>query len=114
MCMLALHVEWHMRRRLAPILSGDDDRGAARAQRNSPVERARAKADTRRAADGLPAHSLRTPLDDLATLTLNRLRLPGHGDSQLTAVTTPTPVQERAFGLLGVRPDRNVPIRMTG
>ncbi len=45
--------------------------------------------------------SLRTLLDDLGTLTLNRLRLP-------------TPVQERAFGLLGVRPDRNVPTRMTG
>ena len=29
LCMLACHVEWHMRRRLAPILSGDDDREGA-------------------------------------------------------------------------------------
>ncbi|MCY4241967.1 MAG: IS1634 family transposase, partial [Rhodobacter sp.] len=120
LCMLALHVEWHMRRRLAPMLSGDDDRGGARLQRSSPVEPARVsegardRADTKRTPDGLPVHSLRTPLDDLATLTLNRLRLPDHGDSQLTAVTTPTPARERAFGLLGVKPDRNVPIRMTG
>ncbi len=119
MCMPALHLEWHMRRRLAPMLSGDGDRGAARAQRNSPVEptrvpeRARAKAGTR-LADGLPAHSLRTLPAGPATLTPDRLRLPGHGDSQLTAVTTPTPARERAFGLPGVRPDRNVPIRMTG
>ncbi|MCY4237562.1 MAG: transposase [Rhodospirillaceae bacterium] len=64
------------------------------------------------AADGLPAHSLRTLLDNLATLMLNQMRLPG--DSPLTVVTKPTPVQERAFGLLGVKPDSNVPIRMTG
>ena len=115
MCMLALHVEWHMRRRLAPMLFEDDNREGAR--RSSPVEPARvsesakAKADTKSTADGLPAHSLRTLLDDLATLTLNQMRLTG--DSPLTVVTKPTPVQKRAFGLLGVKPDRNVPIRMT-
>ena len=32
LCMLALHVEWHMRRRLAPMFSGDDDRGSTRLQ----------------------------------------------------------------------------------
>ncbi len=47
-------------------------------------------------------------------MALNQLRLPGHGDSLLAAVTTPTRVQERAFGLPGVKPDRNVPMRMTG
>ncbi len=57
---------------------------------------------------------LRTLLDDLGTLTLNQLRLPGHGESLLTVVTTPTRVQKRAFELLGVKPDQNVPIRMTG
>ncbi len=72
-----------MRRRLAPILSGDGDRGAARARRGSPVERAevsesaRAKADTKRTPDGLPVHSLRTPRADLGTLTLNEVTLPG-------------------------------------
>ncbi len=120
LCMLALHVEWHMRRRLAPMLSGDDGREGARARRNPPVERAgvsasaKARADTKRTVDGLPVHSLRTLLDDLSGLALNQLRLPGHGDSLLTVVTKPTPVQKRAFRLLGVKPDRNVPIRMTG
>ncbi len=119
MCMLALYLEWHMRRRLAPMLFEDDDREGARARRGAPVERAgvpeRAgdRADTKR-TDGLPAHSLRTLPGGPGTLTPDRLRLPGQGDSQLTAVTTPTPVQERAFGLPGVRPGRNVPIRMTG
>jgi len=74
-CMLAYHVEWHMRRRPAPLLSGDDDRGAARGQRAPPVEpamvpeRARARADAGRAADGLPVHSLTTPLAGPGTLT---------------------------------------------
>ena len=116
MCMLALHVEWHMRRRLAPMLFEDDDREGAR--RSSPVEPARvsesakAKADTKRTPDGLPVHSFRTLLDDLSGMALNRLRLPG--ESLLTVVTTPTRVQKRALELLGVKPDQNVPIRMTG
>ena len=82
LCMLAHYVQWHMRQRLAPLLFEDDDRPAARAARNSPVEpatvspRAKAKADTRRTPDGYPVHSFRTLLDDLATLTLNEVTLP--------------------------------------
>ncbi len=120
MCMLALHVEWHMRRRLAPMLFEDDDREGARAQRSSPVEKAevsesaKAKADTKRTPDGLPVHSFRTLLDDLSGMALNQLRLPGHGESLLSVVTAPTPVQKRAFQLLGVKPDQNVPIRLPG
>ncbi len=120
LCMLALHVEWHMRRRLAPLLFEDDDRAGARAQRNSPVEKARPsesarrKAATKRTADDLPAHSFRTLLDDLSGMALNQLRLPGHGESLLSVVTRPTPVQKRAFQLLGVNPDHNVPMRLTG
>ncbi len=120
LCMLALHVEWHMRRRLAPMLFEEDDRQAARAQRATPVgkarpsESARRKAAAKRTADGLPAHSFRTLLDDLSSMALNQLRLPGRGESLLSVVTAPSPVQKRAFELLGVRPDRDVPIRMAG
>ena len=120
LCMLALHVEWHMRRRLAPLLFEDDDRADARERRNSPVEKAwpsesaRRKAATKRTADDLPAHSFRTLLDDLSGMALNRLRLSDHDASLLSVVTRPTPVQKRAFQLLGVNPDQNVPIKMTG
>ena len=38
LCMHACHAEWHMRKRLAPILFDKDDPKAARAQRASPVE----------------------------------------------------------------------------
>ena len=77
LCTLACHVEWHLRRRLAPMLFEDDDPEGARAQRTSPVqkaqpsERARHKSATKTTPAGLPAHSLTTLLDDLATLTLN-------------------------------------------
>ena len=90
-----------------------------RARRNPPVEAAevpegaRAKASRRRTADGLPVHSLRTLLADLSTVVLNQLRLPGQGDSLLPVITTPTALRKRAFQLLGVRPDQQVPIRMT-
>ena len=120
MCMLALHVEWHMRRRLAPMLFEDDDREGARAQRSSPVEKAevsdsaKAKADTKLTPDGLPVHSFRTLLDDLSGMALNQMRLPGHDETLLSVVTAPTPVQKRAFQLLGVKPDQSVPIRLPG
>ena len=119
LCMLALHVEWHMRRRLAPMLFEDDDRAGARAQRTLPVakaevsESAKAKADTkrpRRAAGPQLPHPTRRSLG----MALNQLRLPGHGESLLSVVTAPTPVQKRAFQLLGVRPDQSVPIRLPG
>jgi hypothetical protein len=37
LCMLAYYVEWHMRRRLAPLLFDDDDTATAQALRPSPV-----------------------------------------------------------------------------
>ncbi len=114
LCMLALHVEWHMRRRLAPMLSGDGDRAGARAQRGSPVERAgvpesaKAKAGTKRTPDGLPVHSLRTLPGDLGTLTLNEVTLPGAPDHAFPLLATPTELQRRAFRLLEIDPARDV------
>ena len=72
--MLAYYVEWEMRKALAPILFDDDDPAAA--ARSSPVQparRSRAKAAGKRTSDGLPVHSFRTLLADLATLTRNRV-----------------------------------------
>ena len=75
---------------------------------------AKAKAGTKRTPDGLPVHSFRTLLADLSGVVLNRVRLPGRGDSLLSAAARPTPVQERAFELLGVGHDQDVPMRMPG
>src|SRR5246127_238905 len=37
LCMLAYHVEWHLRQDLAPLLFHDTELNAARAERSSPV-----------------------------------------------------------------------------
>ena len=110
LCMLAYHVEWHMRRALAPLLFDDDDPAAAEAARASPVARARpspaarAKAGTKRTPRGLPVHSFQTLLADLATLTRNRVQPAARGAVAADVLTSPTPLQAEAFRLLGVRP----------
>ena len=120
LCMLAYYVQWHMRRRLAPLLFEDDDRPAARAARNSPVEparisqRAKAKADTRRTPDGFPVHSFRTLLDHLATLTLNEVTLPASPDAAFPMLARPTPLQQKAFNLLDIDPHKFVASNLTG
>ena len=108
LCMLAYYLEWHMRQALASILFDDHDRAAGEALRPSPVAKAqpspaaRRKARTKRTDDGLPVHSFRTLLADLATLTHNTVKLAGAPQTVLFA--SPTPIQQRAFDLLGVKP----------
>jgi len=112
LCMLAYYLEWHMRQPLAPMLFDDHDRPAAAAARTSPVAKATVsqaayrKASTQRteAAEGQtqPVHSFRTLLADLATLTRNTVCL--NAQAPLTLLATPTPLQRRAFDLLGVEP----------
>ena len=108
LCMLACYAEWHMRKRLAPILFDEDDPDAARAQRASPVEparpspSARTKAAQKRAPDETAVHSFHTLLADLSTVALNDISI---GDSEsFKLVTAPTPGQQKAFDLLGVNP----------
>jgi len=105
--MLAYYVIWHMQQRLAPMLFKDDDPAAAKAARPSPVAPAQrspsalAKAATKVTADGGPVHSLRTLLDDLATIAANRIQPVGDLPA-FTQITTPAPVQRRAFELLSI------------
>jgi hypothetical protein len=105
--LLAYYVTWHMQHKLAPMLFKDDDPAAARAARPGPVApagrspSALAKDATKHTADGQPVHSLATLLADLATIAANRIQ-PAQGLPGFTLITTPTPVQRRAFELLGV------------
>ena len=120
LCMLSHYVEWHMRRRLAPLLFRDDDPEGARAQRSSPVgkaevsERAKRKADTLFTPEGFPVHGMTTLLADLGTLTLNEVCLPSSPDHAFTMTAQPTPVQKRAFELLDLDPERDVAMQMAG
>jgi len=107
LCMLAYYVEWHMRQLLAPILFDDHDRAAAEASRASPVATAqtspaaKSKAATKRTDDGQPVHSFRSLLADLATIARNVVQF-AKAD-EITLVTRPTKIQQRALDLLDVK-----------
>jgi len=107
-CMLAYYLEWHMRQRLAPLLYDDTDKAMAEALRASVVAKAERspaavnKQTTGRTEDGLPVHSFRTLLADLATLTRNTLVTAIAPEQPFTLTARPTPLQQRAHDLLGL------------
>ena len=113
LCLLAYYVEWHMRRRLAPLLFDDPDpNGAPRPSVVAPAkasQAARKKAQSKRTADGLPVHSFRTLLEDLATIVRNQVVPTLPGARPFTLVTRPTPLQQQALDRLGVRLWTDVP-----
>jgi hypothetical protein len=99
-CMLAAYLVWHLRQAWAPICFTDENPPT----RTNPVTPARrstdaaTKASTKRTNNNLPAHSFATLLDELATLTRNQLSA---GDTTVEILATPTPLQHKAFELIG-------------
>jgi len=112
LCMLAYHVEWHLRQVLAPLLFHDTDLDAARAERSSPVAAtepsatARAKKATKRNANGDRINSFAGLIDHLGTLTRNTMRMPLAAKHPFTLLSKSTPLQEATFKLLGFDPKR--------
>jgi hypothetical protein len=110
--MLVYYLEWHLRARLAPMLYDDHDRAAAQALRASPVAKApRSTAAHDKdvfgvTADGLRVHSLHSLLADLATFTRNEVTTPAAPDRTLIVYPRLTPIQQKAFDLLGIDPTR--------
>jgi transposase len=108
LCMLAYYLEWHMRQCLAPMLFDDTDKDGAEALRSSVVAQAQRsntavkKQATGVTPDGLPVHSFRTLLADLATLARNTIVTAINPLYPLSVVTRPTSVQQKAFDLLGI------------
>jgi hypothetical protein len=107
LCMLAYYVQWHLERAWASLLFRDE----ARPELADPVAPAKRsdgallKAHTHQLPDGTGVHSFRTLLDELATLTRNRVVPAGAPDEaafELTAI--PTPLQARALSLLNLSP----------
>ena len=104
---LANYLQWHMQRRLAPMLFDEHDTLARDAQRASPVAKAKpSPAASDKAAskqtdpahgEPLPGHSFRTLLADLATLTRNRVRL--GADRKDIVLAVPTKLPRRALKL---------------
>ena len=106
--MLSYYVTFHMERALSPMLFRDDNKEAAEAARTSPVAPAQRsssalkKVTTKKTPERLPVHSFATLLADLGTICANRIAPTDADVEGFTLVTTPTPVQRRAFDLLGV------------
>jgi transposase len=112
LCMLAYHVEWHLREALAPLLFHDTDLDAARAERTSPVastepsEAVKTKKATKRSADGQRVMGFPHLIDHLGTLTRNTMRVALRAKHRFTLHSSATPLQEAAFKLLDLKPTR--------
>lgn len=108
LCLLAYYVEWHMRRALAPLLFDDEELPTDRQRRDpvapaEPSAAARHKKLVRQTEDGLPVHSFTTLLEALGTRCRNTCRVKSDPTgSSFRLLTEPTPVQAKAFQLLGL------------
>jgi Transposase DDE domain len=99
-CMLAAYLTWHLRKALAP-LTYTDERSPDRGNPVAPARRslhASIKAAAHVSADGQILRSFRGVLDHLATLTRNTITI---GGASFEKISDPTPVQRRAFELIG-------------
>jgi transposase len=105
--MLSYYISRHMKQKLAPILFHDNDKPAAAAKRATPVAAAQRsdealnKAARKRTPDDWPVHSFTSLLADLGTICANQIQ-PTDDLPAFIKTTTPTPLQRRAFELLGV------------
>jgi hypothetical protein len=100
LCMLAYYLTWHLRQAWAPLIFKDETPPAqpdpvAKASRST---QARRKAQTKRTATGEVAHSYKSLLAELATLTRNTIRLPAT-PATFEKHTEPNAIQTRALEL---------------
>ena len=112
LCMLAYHLEHRMRATLAPLIYDDTDPETAARMRKSVVAKAQIspsalrKQTTGRTEDGLPVQSFQGLLGDLATYCRIQASTPINDKYVFTLYSRPTATQQRAFELLGIKPDR--------
>jgi hypothetical protein len=99
-CMLAYYLTWHLRQAWTPLLFKDENPPTqpdpvAKASRSPQATR---KAQTKRTTSGEVAHSYKSLLAELATLTRNTIRLPGT-PATFDKLAQPNPTQARALEL---------------
>lgn len=112
LCMLAYHIEWHLRKALAPLLFHDTDIAKARTARASPVEKtkpseiAKAKKASKLNEDGLPVMAFKDLIAHLGTMARNSVTTPLQKGHAFTMHTQMTSIQVEAFKLLDIDPVR--------
>ncbi|MDJ0595314.1 MAG: IS1634 family transposase [Pleurocapsa sp. MO_226.B13] len=105
LCFLAYYVEWHMRKALESILFEEeiDSSDFGQLLRYQPSAIAKQKAGNKRNHENLPVHSFSTLLNDLATITQNKIQINLQGERvTFDKITQPTALQQKALDLLGI------------
>ena len=105
LCMLAYYVEWHMKEKLKLMLFEDEELEVI-SEKNLNFVRsktAKEKEKKKRNKENDKIHSFRTLLEDLATITLNKIRVNLKGKQiEFNKVTKPTILQEKILKLLEI------------
>ena len=90
LCMLAYYVEWHLRKAWEPLLFDGEPQGIPNGKRR-----------TKRTLEGLPVMAFGDLMADLGGLTRNQVLFAGTA-APVTLYATPSPLQQKAFELLGL------------
>ena len=93
LCMLAYHVEWHLRRAWEPLLWTEKEPKAHGGKKATGVNE-----------DGMKVMRYRDLMRELAAYTRNTLRFSQAEKATLTLYPTPSPLQQKAFDLLRLNP----------
>lgn len=107
LCMLAFHVEWHLRQDLAPLLYQDEDKDLSESERTSPVAKAirsksaKTKDASNQNSEGFAVQSFGALLDTLGTLCKNEVVFKSNPNHVVTMLTRPNALQNEAFRLVG-------------
>jgi hypothetical protein len=110
LCLLAEYLVFHLRSAWAPLTFADEEKNDLRADavaKGRRGEEAEEKASTQKTAEGDVCHSFHTLLTHLSTLTRITISLPAQAGVTFERLTEPTPLQRRAFELLGA----SIPLR---
>ena len=105
LCMLAYYLTWHLREAWTPLIFKDEHPlpatdPVAKASRSPAAEH---KAQRKRTAAGTSAHSYKSLIAELATLTRNTIRLPGT-EATIEKLAEPTTTQAKALELAASAP----------
>ena len=110
LCLLTYYVEWHLRRAWAGLLFEDEERHEERQRRDpvlaaKPSASAQAKKRSHQTTDGLPVHSLRSLLGELASRARVTYQLKsGDVTASFRQMPQTTPLQTRAYELIRAFP----------
>ncbi len=103
--MWAYYVEWHMKEKLKSVLFEDEEIEEISEENLNFIrsESAKEKESKKKNKNNVTVHSFRTLLEDLGTITLNKIRVNLNGNEiEFEKVTKPTLLHEKIFKLLGI------------